>query len=463
MLARMCRPWVLVCSLVAFFACATDEDDPSTEERGTSYILSDLSDPASAGSPMIAANAHYVVFESRQQASQCRTPGTPSIEVDYRGVAGTMTNDGEYFTRRCINRGNRVEGVEDLADQLPPASGAATEGTISADGQRVAFTSSAPDLPAMGATNTTAQIFLSIRRGFGSQVRFGPVMAGYTMKRITPGTSNEPSGKPAISGDGRWIAFESAATNLVPNDNNGQSDVFLVEIDTGAIERVTDGGVELASGAGNPAISNDGRFVAFTAKHMSTSTQVWLYDRTSRFLEKISVGSDGKEAPDGVVDGYRSVAMSGNGLIVAFASVSPLVSGDSNKVADVFVRDRKAKTTQRASQNKAGVIGDGESTQPSVSFDGNYVAFTSKADNIGTTKDTNRVTDTYVFNRTTKVNWRSSVTHDRLQANGASSRPWVAFTAELGLQEAYQTDATNIDTIADTNTTTDVGFWNVAP
>ena len=98
-----------------------------------------------------------------------------------------------------------------------------------------------------------------------------------------------------------------------------------------------------------------------------------------------------------------------------------------------------------------------------MSLDGNYVAFTSLATNLTDIKDTNGVTDTWVFNRSTRINWRSSVTADRFEANGASSAPSVIYDAGVGLQQAYQTDATNIDRFPDTNNITDVAMWAVSP
>src|SRR5439155_16440977 len=132
---------------------------------------------------------------------------------------------------------------------------------------------------------------------------------------VTGHEADDDSFAPAVSGDGRFVAFESVATHLVPGDTNGVSDIFIVELRTGLIERVS---VNEAGGQGNgpshqPALSDDGRFVA-----------------------------------------YASFATN-------------LVADDTNGMLDVFVHDRRARITERVSVSSTGTQGDGASYDPSLS------------------------------------------------------------------------------------------------
>src|SRR5262245_58071669 len=141
---------------------------------------------------------------------------------------------------------------------------------------------------------------------------------------------NGYSYEPVLSSDGRFVAFSSAATNLVPGDTNGAPDVFVVDRTTGAIERVSvdSTGAEGNGGSARVDLSSDGRFVVFSS------------------------------------------------------SASNLVAGDTNNAMDIFVHDRSTGTTERVSVDSSGIEGDQESDTPSISDDGAIVVFMSAADNL---------------------------------------------------------------------------------
>ena len=161
---------------------------------------------------------------------------------------------------------------------------------------------------------------------------------------------NGSSSGAAISADGRFVAFESSATNLVPGDTNADYDVFVRDRQTGTTERVSVGstGNEGNGTSSRPAISADGRFVMFqsTATNLVPGaangrywSDVFVHDRQTGTTERVSVASDGTQ--ENVSS--HSPAMSANGRFVAFDSfASNLVPGDTNGANDVFVHDRGA-------------------------------------------------------------------------------------------------------------------------
>ena len=199
----------------------------------------------------------------------------------------------------------------------------------------------------------------------------------------------------AVSGDGRFVAFRSLATTLVPGDTNGVGDVFVHDRSTGVTERVSvdsrerqavgDQGGVLDSNFGPPAISADGRYVAFDSWEpdlvpgdTNNSFDVFVRDRTTGELERVSVDSAGVEGDDWSL----RPAISADARFVAFHSFAGnLVPGDGNNDFDIFVRDRQAGTTVRASVTTAGTEGGFQlgSSNPSLSADGRVVAFESEA------------------------------------------------------------------------------------
>lgn len=238
---------------------------------------------------------------------------------------------------------------------------------------------------------------------------------------------NQGGSDPAMTPDGRYVAFASASTNLVPNDINHAADVFVRDTKTGAIERVSvnsNGGQGLAStstctngttargsgaldagGAGSPAISADGRYVAFVSCFVnlvtppSTFTQVYVHDRKTG---KTTVGSvNAKGAPANSF--YTSPAvMSADGRYVVFASTATNLAdgscaGDPTAVAwcdspitpiiglqgwQVYRHDMVTGQTTLMSVSTQGARGDGESYAAFVSPDGRYVGFQSTSDNL---------------------------------------------------------------------------------
>jgi Tol biopolymer transport system component len=187
---------------------------------------------------------------------------------------------------------------------------------------------------------------------------------------------------PSLSFDGRWVAFLSTATNLVPGDENGVIDVFVHDRATGTTERVNvdSTGGEARGGSFSPVISADGRVVAFESwatnlvpgDGTADFADIFVHDREAGTTERVSVALGGGD-PDG---DSRAPALSADGRYVAFESrASNLIAGDGGRSTDVFVFDRLTGTTERVSRGFGGGEANSGSFLPSISADGRYVAF----------------------------------------------------------------------------------------
>ena len=206
----------------------------------------------------------------------------------------------------------------------------------------------------------------------------------------------------SISGDGRYVAFQSYATNLVTGDTNGIEDIFVYDRQTNTTQRISVGSNGTQSTGGDsyaPSISSDGRYVAFGSSSTNLVTgdtngieDIFVYDRQTNTSQPVSLPIGGRQ--DNHYSGSASI--SSDGRYVAFDSgASNLVTGDTNRTSDVFVYDRQTNTTQRVSVATDGTQANNYSYYPSISSDGQHVAFQSHASNL-VTGDTNHLTDSFV-------------------------------------------------------------------
>ncbi len=268
---------------------------------------------------------------------------------------------------------------------------------------------------------------------------------------------NNDSTQPAISADGRYVAFISAATNLIPTDTNHSLDVFVRDRVAKVTRRVSiasDGQADNGDSR-NPSISADGRYVAFEswAKHLVTGDTNGAYDVFVRDRTRNVTRRVSVGTGGSQATGWSlNPAISADGQHVAFESLaSDLVAGDHNGQADVFVRDRDTQETIRVSVSSSGVEGNRASHQPDISADGQRVVFQSKA-RILIAGDTNATSDVFVRDLVEGTTERVSVTNHGAQANNYSFQP--AISAD-GSQVAFFSDATNL-IASDTNSTSDV-------
>ncbi len=269
--------------------------------------------------------------------------------------------------------------------------------------------------------------------------------------------ANNASYDMVMTADTRYVAFVSDATNLVAGDTNGQPDVFVRDNTTGSIERVNlaSDGTQANGSSYGVGISADGRYVAFEsyATNLVTGEQhyynhLYLHDRLTHTTERISVASDGTPANS---FNYGPV-VSADGRYVAFESyASNLVAGDSNAAPDVFVRDRVAGVTERVSVAADGSQGNARSAQARISADGRYVVFLSDASNL-VVGDSNAATDLYLYDRVTHVPERVSVGTGGVQGNSYSYGSAISADARY---VAFSSEATNLVS-GDTNGYVDV-------
>jgi hypothetical protein len=286
------------------------------------------------------------------------------------------------------------------------------------------------------------------------------------------------SGFPAISSDGRFVVFESAASNLVSGDSNGYFDIFERDTCRGAASACTpsttrvslaNDGSEGNDDSGLPGVSSDGRFVVFGSHATNLvlgdsngTDDIFVRDTCSGvptgctpFTTRVSVASDGSEA-DGT-SGYQ--AISSNGRFVVFASIATnLVSDDSNNLSDIFVRDTCSgastgctPTTTRVSVASDGSEADGNSFEPAISADGRFIAFRSDATNL-ISGDTNGVPDIFVRDTCvgasgcTPSTFQVSVDSAGTQGNDASFLPKISGNGRFVVFTSWATNLVANDT-----------------
>lgn len=306
-------------------------------------------------------------------------------------VAGDTNGRLDVFVHERATGTTQRVSVDSLGNQ---ASSDTFAPSLSEDGSRVAFASDAPDL-VPGDGNGTFDAFVH-DRATGTTVRVSVDSTG--------AESNGASLAPRISSDGLVVAFHSSATNLVASDLNFSNDVFVHDLAAGTTEMAslnssgTQGNFQSVAGS----LSADGRFVAFDSDatnlapdDMNFRTDVFVRDRQTGVTERVSVATDGTEGngQSGFVD---PPAISADGRFVAFASgASNLVAADGNNFVDMFVRDRAAGETTRVSVASDGTEGDAPAAHwPSLSGDGSVVVFASLATNL-VPGDTNGAQDVF--------------------------------------------------------------------
>jgi Tol biopolymer transport system component len=302
----------------------------------------------------------------------------PSISADGRYVA--FDSDATTLAPGTDNNATNIFVHDAVTGTTSLVSPYGFDPTISADGRYVAFTSGAAVVP--GDTNNDYDVFVH------------DTVAGNTARVSVDsnGTqANGASGNPTISADGRYIAFDSNASNLVAGDTNGTYDVFVHDTVSATTSRVSvdSNGAQANFGGDTPAISADGRSVAFTSRASTLvagdtngTSDVFVHDRVMGTTSRVSIDSTGVQGNDGSYSDYAT-SVSGDGRYVTFTSVATnLVSGDTNDSGDVFAHDNLTGVTSRASVTSFGVQGAGSSSGSAISADGRYIAFMSNADNL---------------------------------------------------------------------------------
>lgn len=262
----------------------------------------------------------------------------------------------------------------------------------------------------------------------------------------TGGTGNADSSNPKITPDGDYIAFRSDASNLVSGDTNGDSDCFFRNRASGNISRVlaplgvqlNDDCVEVDISAGSPklAISTEATNI-FSVDTNGTDLDIVLISLDGTSYNRVSVNSSGDQANNDAL----SPSVSSNGEFVAFWSAADnLVANDTNGVADVFVHEVATGVTTRVSVSSSGVAGNSVSAFPKISSGGRYVTFLSFASNL-VAGDTNTVGDIFVHDRQTGETVRVSTSATGTQGDDHASSGVISGDGNF---VAFDTDATNM-------------------
>ena len=335
-----------------------------------------------SANPIISADGSTVAFTSQAENL----------------VPGDNNNFTDVFAFDLATGTTTLVSVNNVASAANGPS-ASVAPRISANGQVIAFTSSASDLVAID-TNLQTDVFV---RDLAAGTT---TLASVNDAGTDSGTG--ASAAAALSADGTRVAFTSEAFDLAPVDTNLLTDVFLRDLAAGTTTLVSVNATGTNSGTGisaNPILSADGTVVAFTSTAsdlgpVDTNLLTDVYARVLAAGATILVSANTTNTDSGNnASAAETPAISADGRYVGFTSAaSNLVTNDTNLLTDVFLRDLVAGTTTLASVNAAGTdSGNNASAAPSLSADGRIVAFTSEASDL-VTNDTNLLTDVFVAN-----------------------------------------------------------------
>jgi hypothetical protein len=384
----------------------------------------------------ITPDGRYVVFESA--ASDIAPP-------DANSTWDLLVRDVETGT---TTRASVALGGGD-------PDGASFSGSISANGRFVAFESGASNLV---KNDTNGKIDVFVRD-----------LVNHTTKRISVGLggseANGDSQTPVISDDGRWVAFESDASNLVTTDFNGTGDVFLADRTTGAITLVSAAGdVSANSNSYWPDVTAHADLVVFgsyasnlVANDTNNAPDIFVWSRATGTTSLVSVN-----VANGSANGKSWIpSIDASGDKVAFDSeASDIVANDNNNQRDVFVRDLGTGVTQRVSVGLTVPDGNDASFQPSISGDGRSVLFASNATNL--TPDVSLRRNVFVRDLALGVTQKVSVNVSGGDPNGGSNARFPSALSSDGTVAAFESDASDLVS-GDGNGETDVFVRRLLP
>lgn len=414
------RTWKWTLLLTLFLICGGEGLDFAQTIRLVSRGSAGEAPNGSSFGPSLSADGRFLAFSSL---------AGNLVEGDSNLAPDIFVFDRVEDTIERVSvdsQGNQAMGDQFLS--LP---------SISEDGRFVAFESSAANLVA-GDNNGFRDIFVRDRQN-------------QTTTRVSlssnGGQANGDSANPAISGDGRFVAFQSRASNLIAGDANGMTpDVFVYDRQTAMLElvSVSTQGTQGDRASTLPTISSDGRFVAFSGSSTNLAADaagfiddVFVRDRMLGITTLASVSTGGQP---GNGNSFAS-SISANGQRVCFASLAGnLVNGDSNGGVDYFVRDLEASQTRRVNLDSQGMqtsaIPQGFAIR--ISGDGNHVAFESPAANL-VEGDGNHFKDIFLHDLDTGETRRVSLAFDQDEGNGPSEMPslsgdgrFVGFVSSAG-------------------------------
>jgi Tol biopolymer transport system component len=369
----------------------------------------------------ISGNGRYVVFASyADNLVLNRFPGPPP------GVADIFIRDMTSGRTELVSLDS--SGAPSAADSDTP--------TVSDDGDLIAFTTTAGLSPA--DTNGVSDVYLRTRSA-GTTTLLSRDAAG--------AVGDAASSQPMISANGSLVVFASDATNLVAADTNGRRDIFVAEVATGSIDRVNIGwlGAEADEDSAEPAVSSDGRYVVFSSEATNLvpadtngDDDVFLVDRDAGAIERVSVYNTNMFRPEEFDGPSGSPSVTSDGRYVVFETLADVtVSRDTNATWDVVRRDRLQGQVMLMSDDRNGRrTANGASRHPRISADGVVVTFESAAEDLDW-ESGNGYVDVFVWRGGSPVSMRWGF----IDGNGASHRPAIDGT---GSRIAFTSAADNL-------------------
>jgi len=341
-----------------------------------------------SNSPSLSKTGRYVAFHS--QASNLDAGPDANVGGDDVFIRNNKT--GKIF-RASVSSGGT------------PGNDVSRDAVLSADGRYVAFWSRASNLVG-NDSNGAADVFIHDRKSRKT-------------KRLSLSSKGkqgaDSSVRPAISASGRFVAFESAAPNLVNGDKKGHMDIFVRDRATKKTRRVSirSNGKEANADSYAAGISANGRYVVFTSdatnlvgNDSNGHADVFIHDRVTRKTTRASVRSNGKQAKGG--PSYQPTVSAGGRHVVFTSIATNLAKNDAKGSEDIFLRDRKRKKTFLISKHTNGTPGNNDSNDPVISGSGRFVVFDSKSTSL-VNGETNGKEDAYRRDRKRKKTKRVSV------------------------------------------------------
>jgi Ca2+-binding RTX toxin-like protein len=331
-------------------------------------------------SPIISDNGRYVIFQS--DANNL--------------VANDINNRSDIFVRDTQTNKTTLVSVSSGGTQ---GNGDSSAIGISADGRYIVFNSKASNLVNNDFNSILSDVF--VRDTQTNQTTLVSIGSGGTQ-------SNKDAYASGISSDGRYIVFNSIASNLVANDFNNQSDVFVRDTQTNqtTLISVSYDGNPVFGGSGDAKISGNGRYVAFSsagnnlvAGDTNNKIDVFVRDTQTNQTKLVSVDLNGISAN---ADSYINDISDDGRYIVFRSKANNLVVGGANGLDNIFVRDTQTNQTTCVSVNSNGFQGNSFSTEASISGDGRYIVFDSVSSNL-VIGDTNNSSDIFVYRNTPPV------------------------------------------------------------
>jgi hypothetical protein len=444
------RPgWAGALAILACSSCGAPYADPAVESlesdigSGVAYGFATRVSVSSDGAegdlestrPGVSRDGRVIGFVSL---------ATNLVPGDTNGFEDVFVHDRRTGTTERVSVSSDGAQGDQFSDRFAPA--------LDLTGRFVAFESGATNF-VLGDTNGTFDVFLRDRRE-------------RTTVRVSLGNGgaqgNDFSISPAMSANARFVAFVSAASNLVPGDTNGFIDAFVRDRALGTTNRVsisTSGAQGNEDVISNVAVNDDGRFVAFS----STATNLvpqrtsgsFVRDRQRGTTELVSSSSAGVP---GDLGGGR-VSISADGRFVVYDSNSTnLVPNDTNGFPDVFVRDRQTGRTERVSVSSTGQQGNDASGFAAISSDARFIAFGSTATNLvaGVTTSTFR---TYIHDRHSRTTRLATRTFDGSAPDGGTGSPALSGDGRVLVTQSLATNLIPNDTNGVTDVFVQVGSF----